>query len=155
MIRFLGGGRYEPWGVEISSGRAQQADIFFARYGGHCINSDAISGLNSLPANHFDGVLLKSYLEHEIEPRAALEAAHHCLKPNGHVIIKVPNFASWNRRVRGPKWCGYRFPDHVNYFTPESLVGLIESSGLEVARFRWIDKFPTNDNMWVVAKKVE
>ena len=147
------GGRYEPWGVEISNALAQKAETLFSKYGGHCVNSDAISGLNSLPAGHFDGVIMKSYLEHEVEPRAVCEAVRHCLKPGGHVVIKVPNYASWNRRFRGTSWCGYRFPDHVNYFTPKSLVSLVQDSGLDVVRFRWQDRIPTSDNMWIVAQR--
>lgn len=152
MARWFGG-RYEPWGVEISHALAQSADQLFSQHGGHCVHGDAISGLNGLPDGHFDGVIMKSYLEHEVEPRAVCEAVRHCLKPGGHVVIKVPNYASWNRAIRGPKWCGYRFPDHVNYFTPDSLLGLIRDAGLEVTRFRWQDRIPTSDNMWLVATR--
>jgi len=152
LARFLDG-RHEPWGVEISEVLARDANELFAGHGGRCIHSDTVSGLNTLPQDHFDGIIMSSYLEHEIEPLAVCEGISRCLKPGGHVVIKVPNYASWNRLVRGAKWCGYRFPDHVNYFTPASLSRLIGEVGLQVARFRWQDRFPTSDSMWLVARR--
>jgi hypothetical protein len=73
------------------------------------------------------------------------------LRPDGRLILKMPNYASVNRRVRGARWCGYRFPDHVNYFTPASLQAMVRAAGLEVVRMRAVDRLPTSDNMWLVA----
>lgn len=147
------GERYEPWGVEISAALAKTADELFSRYGGHCIHNDAISGLNNMPEGHFDGVIMRSYLEHEMEPRGVCLAVFRSLKPGGHVVIKVPNHASWNRVLRGAKWCGYRFPDHVNYFTPQSLKGLMKETGFRIVQFGLFDRLVTSDNMWLVARK--
>lgn len=71
------------------------------------------------------------------------------------MILKLPNYASWNRMIRGKRWCGYRFPDHVNYFTPRALRRILELNGFEVAWFRWRDRLPTSDNMWCVARALE
>ncbi len=101
------------------------------------------------------GVLtqLRAYLEHEREPAAVLAETWRVLKPAGCVLIKVPNYGCWNRPVRGSRWCGYRFPDHVNYFTPRSLRRVLEDNAFVVARCGWFDRLPTNDNMWLVARK--
>ena len=58
-----------------------------------------------------------------------------------------------NRIFRGKKWCGFRLPDHVNYFTPTSLVGMSKAIGFHIAQFEWRDKLPTSDNMWIVIQK--
>jgi SAM-dependent methyltransferase len=144
---------HEPWGIEISRALAEKANQLFSLRGGRCIQSDALNGMASMPDEFFDCIIMHSYLEHEIKPREVCDAAFCCLKPGGHVIIKVPNHASWNRQLRKKKWCGYRFPDHVNYFTPCSLVGLLEDSGFTIVKFNWLDRMPTSDNMWIVAKK--
>jgi len=47
--------------------------------------------------------------------------------------VRVPNFASLNRRVIGKKWCGFRYPDHVNYFTPVSLRALVAKAGFTMS----------------------
>ena len=74
------------------------------------------------------------------------------MRDGARLIVKVPNFASWNRRLRGDAWCGFRFPDHVNYFTPETLTLLLRETGFRVARFGVFDRLPTSDTMWLVAE---
>jgi hypothetical protein len=97
---------------------------------------------------------MHSFLEHESEPLELLEATRDALQMGGVVIIKVPNYECWNRRYwRTKDWPGFRFPDHVNYFTPESLRSLVEKAGLCVLRFGVWDRFPTSDNMWLVANR--
>jgi hypothetical protein len=76
-----------------------------------------------------------------------LSELHRTLAPGGVALIKVPNHASLNRRVTGRKWCGYRYPDHLNYFTPASLRRMAEACGYE-ARFGPTDRLPTSDNMY-------
>lgn len=146
-------GRYQPFGVEISQSLADSANALFASHGGQCVHSDAVSGMDAFGDDFFDGIIMKSYLEHEVAPREVCQAASRCLKPGGHLVIKVPNYASLNRLVRGNKWCGFRHPDHVNYFTPHSLAELINDTGLKITQFNWLDHPPTSDNMWLVASK--
>ena len=80
-----------------------------------------MEGLKSFAAGFFTAATLRSYLEHELHPRAVLTELHRTLAPGGVALVKVPNYASLNRRVTGRKWCGFRYPDHLNYFTPASL----------------------------------
>jgi hypothetical protein len=53
----------------------------------------------------------------------------------------------------GQKWCGFRYPDHVNYWTPKTLNKIIKETGFEIVRFNFGDRFPTSDNMWLIARK--
>jgi len=64
-------------------------------------------------------------------------------------VIKVPNYACVNRMMMGANWCGFRFPDHVNYFTPQSLSKMASLAGFKTVQ-RFSDKLPTSDNMWAV-----
>jgi len=145
--------RFQPYGIEISTALAAHADAVFKPHGGHCVCNNAIDGLREFGPDLFDGILMKSYLEHEVSPFPVCDGALHALKPGGVLIIKVPNFSSWNRYVRRKRWCGLRYPDHVNYFTPRQLVGLVREVGFEIVRFNFFDKLPTSDNMWLVARK--
>lgn len=146
-------GRFEPYGIEISANLANTADHLFKEHGGHCVHDNAVAGMHHFDENFFDGVLMKSYLEHEARPREVTEGAFYCLKPGGHLIIKVPNFSSINRKRRGDRWCGFRFPDHVNYFTPPSLKNLVIDIGFEIEKFNFLDHIPISDSMWMVARK--
>lgn len=143
---------YVPFGIEVSKELARRAHERFAARGGDVIQGDALAAMPRFQAGFFTGIIMSSYLEHETDPRAALVAAARLLRPRARVIIKVPNYACWNRSVRGARWCGFRFPDHVNYFTPELLTRLLQSAGLAVMRFSALDRLPTSDNMWLVAE---
>lgn len=106
-----------------------------------------------LPAGEFDVVTQLGYIEHEWQPQAALRAAHRLLKPGGLTVFKTPNYASWNRYIRGAKWCGFRLPAHVNYFTPETLSRMLRQCGFDPLPRPWRDRLPTSDSLWLAARK--
>ena len=141
-----------PIGIEISARLAHETDQRLGPIGGRCIHSSAIDGLASLEDASVDLVILCSYLEHEVHPLEVLKNVSLKLRKGGYVIVKVPNYGSWNRRIRQQRWCGFRYPDHVNYFTPQTLIRIIESSGLKVRRMNFRDCLPTNDNVWAIAR---
>ena len=101
----------------------------------------------------FSGIIMRSFLEHDIHPRPILEENSRTLKRGGIIVIKVPNYGSWNRALLGDNWCGMRFPDHVNYFTPTTLSRMVRETGLKVHKFGLLDRLPTSDNMWMIAVK--
>jgi hypothetical protein len=94
-----------------------------------------------------------SFLEHESQPLPFLKRLHQRLTPDGEIVLKVPNFSCWNRKVLGKKWSGFRFPDHVNYFTPQTLKRLAHEAGFRISRQWIIDRFPFSDNMYAVLTK--
>jgi SAM-dependent methyltransferase len=143
---------YIPYGIEISSEAAAAAERRFFARGGHAVNAPSLEGLKSFAAGFFTAATLRSYLEHELHPRAVLTELHRTLAPGGVALIKVPNYASLNRRVTGRKWCGFRYPDHLNYFTPASLTRMAAECGYR-ARFGPTDRLPTSDNMYAVLAK--
>ena len=144
---------YIPFGVEVSRALAAYADGQFARRGGKVIQAPAILGMEHFESQSFDGVAMISYLEHELQPMEALRAARRLMKAGARLILKTPNTGSWNRAVRKQKWCGFRWPDHVNYFIPEVLVNAVQKAGFTIVRFGPADWLPTSDNMWMVAEK--
>jgi SAM-dependent methyltransferase len=141
-----------PYGIEISAEAAGAADSLLRQRGGTAINQPALRGLESFADGFFTAATLRSYLEHELHPRAVLRELWRTLAPGGVAIVKVPNYGSLNRRVTGRKWCGFRYPDHLNYFTPKTLRGLAEGCGYRV-RFGLTDRLPTSDNMYAALLK--
>lgn len=144
---------HTPNGIEISREIADQARDLLAERGGRIVNGDALGGMGQLKSSDFTAVIMRSFLEHDIRPLEVLTEARRLLLRDGILIIKVPNYASWNRHLRGENWCGLRFPDHVNYFTPKTLEKMVRRAGLSVYRFGLIDRLPTSDNMWLIAVK--
>lgn len=143
-------GRCVPQGIELSRALAREAARRLARLGGGCSHATAIEGLARQPPGRVSLVLLASYLEHEFQPLPVLRRCRELLRRDGHVVVKVPNFACWNRRLRGARWCGFRWPDHVNYFTPRTLRAMAERAGLQVVRMDLRDRHPLSDSLYAV-----
>ena len=115
-------------GIEVSKSEAETGQTLLENRG-RIIQANALAGAQQLAPNSIDVVLMSCFLEHEAQPHALLTALRPVLRQDGLIVLKVPNFASWNRHLRGQKWCGFRYPDHVNYFTPKSLAILCEQTG--------------------------
>ena len=129
----------------------RRPQAIFAPRGGKVVNADGVSGIAQFPAASFTGISLWSYLEHEARPREALEATRAAIRPDGIVLVKVPNYDCWNRVVLGSNWSGFRHPDHVQYFTPATLAALAQATGFD-SRFRLYGKIPLNDNMYAILR---
>ena len=145
--------RIVPHGVELSTELARLSNQALAPYGGHCEHASAVDGMARFGAGSIDVIVLSSFLEHEAAPLPLLRHCHAALQPGGFVLVKVPNHASWNRHLRGPRWCGYRWPDHVNYFTPATLRAMAERADLAVARMSWHDRLALSDSLYAVLRR--
>lgn len=145
--------RCVPHGIEISNELARQSGAALAPYGGRCVHASALDGLRQFDAGSLDLIVMASFLEHEIQPLPLLRECARCLRAGGHVVVKVPNYASWNRSMRGARWCGYRWPDHVNYFTPDTLAAIAGAAGFEVERMNVLDRFPLSDSLYAVLRR--
>ena len=136
-----------PFGIEISTELSRKARARISGRG-KIVNKNAIEGLLDFEPEFFHGIILNAFLEHEAQPKTLLLNAHRILKSGSPIIIKVPNYGSINRAVRGKRWCGFRFPDHVNYFTPKTLTAIVRETGYRVCQSSFlVDRFPLNDNM--------
>jgi len=138
---------FVPYGVEISKSLAASADAAFRQYGGKCVQAPAAAGLDQFPRGFFHGALLIGYIEHEFYPLAALTRLRAALTDDAAVVIKTPNYASLNRRLMGRRWSGFRFPDHVNYFTPGTLREIADRAGFST-HYGLTDRNPVSDSLW-------
>lgn len=144
---------FVPFGIEISKTLAAAADASFRPFGGKCLQAPAAEGLAQFPRGYFHGALLIGYVEHEFHPREALSHLREKLAENAAVIVKVPNYGSLNRRVMGLRWSGFRFPDHVNYFTPATLAEIARRAGFST-QYGLTDRNPVSDSLWGVLRAV-
>jgi 2-polyprenyl-3-methyl-5-hydroxy-6-metoxy-1,4-benzoquinol methylase len=142
-----------PMGIEISTELARLSQEALAPLGGACLHASALEGLTRCDPDSLDVVVMASFLEHEVQPLDVLRQCAVKLAPGGRVIVKVPNYASWNRSLRGARWCGFRWPDHVNYFTPDTLRAIAIKAGLHVQRLDWSDRFPLSDSLYAVLER--
>jgi len=68
----------------------------------------------------FDAVTFWAVMEHLSAPRAFLKRAASILKPGGLCFMLTPNMNSLAVRLIGAKY-RYIFPEHLNYFTPQTM----------------------------------
>ena len=142
--------RIEPIGIEISTHLASVAGRTLAGRGGRCIHATGIDGLAMLEPSSAHVIVLSCILEHEIEPLTLLRRCRERLAADGRIIVKVPNYNCIGRLLRGRKWCGFRWPDHVNYFTAQTLSAMARAAGLEVVRMGLFDRSPFSDSLYAV-----
>lgn len=139
---------FTPYGIEIEKAVAEATNLEMQKRGGHVVHAPAVEGFKSFDDGFFDGIIMRSYLEHEERPRDVLEQAHAKLRPGGVIYVKVPNFGTLNRMVRGVDWCGFRFPDHLNYFDVGAMRRLADETGFQFELKNKLTRL-TNDNMHV------
>lgn len=148
MVSAMNAAGYEGHGLDISDVAVERAH----GDGRHTVRKGTIHTA-PYPPEHFDAVLLMSYLEHEHHPTRALRRVRELLRPGGHVFIKVPHYGSWNRVFSGQNWCGYYFPQHLYYFSPKTIARLLEKCGFEVVRNGFWDHVPFSDVLWATARR--
>lgn len=80
----------------------------------------------------FDAVHLQHVLEHVRDPQRFLDTARTLLRPGGVICVEVPNDFNPLQRVLLDDGVDPWFvspPEHLNYFTLQSLLGLLERRG--------------------------
>ena len=142
-----------PYGIELSTALHAAADATMRASGGYCLHGAGAEAIYEFTPGQFDGIVMFSYLEHETDVMGVLRGAHRALKDEGGVFIRVPNFGSLNRKVIGPKWCGFRYPDHVNYFTFDTLRETVRLAGFRAELINTVTH-PVDDNISVLLRKL-
>ncbi|MHC0433415.1 class I SAM-dependent methyltransferase [Streptomyces sp. O3] len=83
-------------------------------------------------AGAYDVVSMFHYLEHTLEQRAELAAAHTALRPGGHLLIEVPNPESPLGRLLGGRWMPWFQPQHLHFMPIGNLCRELERIGFTV-----------------------
>lgn len=101
-------------------------------------NAIVSSDLNKLQES-YDVITLINVLEHARAPDKLLKAANRLLKPDGILVVHVPNFGGLPARLYGAKWRHIEPLEHLYYFTGQTLKKLMHQVDLEpISRFNLI-----------------
>ena len=95
------------------------------------------------PVTKFEVVSLFHVLEHLENPERILKYIRdNILERNGFLIIQVPNYGSWERKIFGRKWFGLDAPRHLWHFSENNLKRVIENVGFKpikvIKRNAWL-----------------
>jgi hypothetical protein len=75
-------------------------------------------------------------MEHVTNPRDVLKEVARILKPEGRVVLQVPNIDSWQFRLFGAQWYGLDIPRHVIDYSKDAMLRLLSDAGFAVHRIR-------------------
>lgn len=119
---------WEVTGVEPDETARQNAKTLY--------NIDALPAdeLFNLPKQQYDAITMWHVLEHVHTLHKYLDQLRTLLKPDGKLIIAVPNYTSLDAEHYGEYWAAYDVPRHLYHFSPESMNILLAQHQLEVVK---------------------
>lgn len=85
---------------------------------------DLKASLNDFEVKQFDVVTLWHVLEHIPDLEETILKLAALVKPQGALIIAVPNFKSFDARYYGKFWAAYDVPRHLWHFSKKSMKNL-------------------------------
>ncbi|MDD3637117.1 MAG: class I SAM-dependent methyltransferase [Bacteroidales bacterium] len=80
-----------------------------------------VNQLKNFPDAHFDLITLFHVLEHVYSFNKLLPELVRILKPNGRLVIALPNKDSFDAHYYKQYWAGWDVPRHLWHFNPESI----------------------------------
>jgi 2-polyprenyl-3-methyl-5-hydroxy-6-metoxy-1,4-benzoquinol methylase len=122
----------DAYGVEADSNIQKVIDEFGFNIKVGLFNQD------DYKKNFFEYITMDQVLEHTVDPIKTLQGASKILKPNGRIIISIPNSNGWGAKVFGRKWINWHTPYHLQHFSKRSIKIAAKKSGLEVESLKTI-----------------
>jgi 2-polyprenyl-3-methyl-5-hydroxy-6-metoxy-1,4-benzoquinol methylase len=90
--------------------------------------------LKGLQEGLYDIISMWHVLEHVPRLNERIAQIKRLLKPNGHIIIAVPNCSSKDALKYGRYWAAWDVPRHLYHFTPRDLRALVGKHGMKLVQ---------------------
>jgi 2-polyprenyl-3-methyl-5-hydroxy-6-metoxy-1,4-benzoquinol methylase len=102
-----------------------------------------IEKLLEFESNTFDAITLWHVLEHLPNLEEHISIFKRLLKPDGLLIIAVPNYKSYDAKYYKQFWAAYDVPRHLWHFNKQSISKLISKQSFKVEKIKpmWFDAF--------------
>ncbi|GAA3926894.1 methyltransferase domain-containing protein [Chitinophaga oryziterrae] len=92
------------------------------------------SELFRLPAQKYDAITMWHVLEHVHGLNEYLQQIRVLLKPEGTLLIAVPNYTSPDAEHYGAYWAAYDVPRHLYHFSPSSMEQLLKQHKIRIVK---------------------
>ena len=120
-------------GIEISS----KARDFSNRKLG--VDSKTPDSIYEMKNDSFDCITLWHVLEHFHDPFAYMKEIRRLLKPEGILVVALPNSESFDSTYYGRYWAAYDVPRHLWHFDPDTFESFGQKTGFKT---RYIKRLP-------------
>ena len=121
---------FEILGIELAEDAAE-----LCRQAGLNVLSGIADEANMTRIGEVDVITMFDVIEHLPQPRESLALCVRYLKPGGVIVITTGDFASLAARWAGSKWRLMTPPQHLWFFTRESLRRMAATLGLTMEHF--------------------
>lgn len=93
------------------------------------IKADIIASedLEKLPDASFDLITMWHVLEHVDDLKWQVEQLQRLVKPQGRIVIAVPNYKSYDAQFYKELWAAYDVPRHLSHFNKTTLTKFFKS----------------------------
>jgi len=138
---------YEPYGVE--------PEMEPCVYGKQHWDLDMFCGSlieAQFPDNYFDIVTLLAVMEHMRNPLCELKEIKRVLKPDGMLVIEVPNIDSLMFKFTRRYWRHF-IKGHLIHFSPNTLTAFLAKAGFNVVEIHSFRRSTTLKRLLSVAKR--
>ncbi len=115
--------QWKTYGIEPNE-KAKVA----AKAKGLCIAEDTFG----FDDNFFDVITMWHVLEHIPNLEQHISEMKRILKPNGTIVIAVPNFKSFDAKYYGSYWAAFDVPRHLWHFSKKAIQQLFAAQQLKV-----------------------
>ena len=95
-----------------------------------------IHQLNNFETNSFDVITLWHVLEHLPDLEHQMSILKKLLKPNGRLVVAVPNYKSFDASYYNQFWAAYDVPRHLWHFDQNSISKLFASIDMEIEQIK-------------------
>lgn len=90
--------------------------------------------LENMPDGCFDLITMWHVLEHVDDLKWQVEQLRRLVKPDGRIVIALPNYKSYDGQYYKELWAAYDVPRHLNHFNKTTLAKIFKTSGLELIK---------------------
>ncbi len=97
-------------------------------------NVSYIESTRGLEDHSIDVITMWHVLEHVTDVNSQIKELKRLLKPNGTILIAVPNFNSFDAKHYGVFWAAYDVPRHLWHFSKKSINCLFEREKLQLVK---------------------
>jgi 2-polyprenyl-3-methyl-5-hydroxy-6-metoxy-1,4-benzoquinol methylase len=97
-------------------------------------NVSFIESTTSIEYQSIDVITMWHVLEHVPDVNSQIKELKRLLKPNGTIVVAVPNFNSYDAKYYGPFWAAYDVPRHLWHFSKKSIQQLFEREKLQLVK---------------------